>query len=282
MHTTAESFKTLFEKIHVRYGYDFTNYAEESLVRRSTLFMNNLKIDSWDDLTSLVLDNESTFEEFIKYISVTVTEMFRDPSFYLKLREKVLPILETLPVVKVWVAGCATGEEAYSVAILLKEKNLLGRSIIYATDINQKSLHIAKEGIYPISAIKTYTVNYIKSGGERAFSEYYTAKYDLTTFDQSLRNHIVFAPHNLAVDEAFNEFQIIVCRNVLIYFNPTLQERVINLFYESLSPSGFLALGSKESLVFSTRRECFQEVDRREKIYIKSEGRRMGDRVLSC
>jgi chemotaxis protein methyltransferase CheR len=269
MNVDISSFKALFERIHIRYGYDFTNYAPDSLLRRTTLFMKSLNIDWWDAFATRILEDEYTFEEFIKFISVTVTEMFRDPSFFLSLREKVIPSLTKYPVIKIWIAGCATGEEAYSVAILLKEKNLLTRSIIYATDINQNSLQIAKAGIYPISAIKAYTSNYLKAGGEKAFSTYYTAKYDLTTFDRSLRDNIVFAPHNLAVDEAFNEFQMIVCRNVLIYFNPTLQDRVINLFYDSLDPFGFLGLGGKESLLFSSKREYFQEVDRKERIFMK-------------
>lgn len=269
MNTGISSFKNLFEKIHVRYGYDFTNYAQDSLGRRSALFMDNLKIDSWEAFGARVLEDEHIFEQFIKFISVTVTEMFRDPAFYLDLKEKVIPILAKHSFIRVWVAGCATGEEAYSIAILLKERNLLNRSIIYATDINQNALQIAKKGIYPISSIKGYTANYLKAGGEKSFSEYYTAKYDLTTFDKSLRENIVFASHNLAVDTAFNEFHLVVCRNVLIYFNPTLQDRVINLFYDSLCPLGFLGLGSKESLLFATKREHFVEVNRKDRIFMK-------------
>lgn len=271
MNIGISSFKNLFERIHIRYGYDFTNYSQDSLGRRSVLFMDNLKMDSWDAFVARVLEDEYTFEQFIKFISVTVTEMFRDPGFYLSLKEKVIPSLAKYPIIKVWVAGCATGEEAYSIAISLKEKNLLSRSIIYATDINQNALQIAKKGIYPISSIKAYTSNYLGAGGEKAFSEYYTAKYDLTTFDKSLRDNIVFAPHNLAVDNAFNQFQLIVCRNVLIYFNPTLQDRVINLFYDSLCPLGFLGLGSKESLLFATKRAHFVEVNRKERIFMKNE-----------
>lgn len=263
-------FKELFELIHLRYGYDFTNYAGESLTRRSKLFMDDLKINSLETFSQLVLEDEHIFEEFIKYISVTVTEMFRDPTFFNAIKEKVIPRLATYPFIKVWIAGCATGEEAYSVAILLKETDLLYRSIIYATDINQKSLQIAKEGIYPISTAKQYTSNYLKAGGQKAFSQYYTAKYDFIIFDKSLKNNIVFAPHNLAVDESFNEFQIIICRNVLIYFNQTLQNRVVDLFYNSLCPFGFLGLGNKETLMFTNKNKFFHVVDKTERIYSKN------------
>jgi chemotaxis protein methyltransferase CheR len=269
MNLNIGSFKELFESIQIRYGYDFTNYAEKSLVRRSKLFMDNLKMNSLDAFASLVLEDENIFEEFIKYISVTVTEMFRDPTFFYSIREKVIPRLATYPFIKVWIAGCATGEEAYSMAILLKETDLLHRSIIYATDINQKALQIAKEGVYPISKAKKYTSNYLKTGGERAFSEYYTAKYDLIIFDKSLRDNIVFASHNLAVDESFNEFQIVICRNVLIYFNQSLQNKVVDLFHGSLCPFGFLGLGSQESLLFTSKKESFHAVDHGERIYLK-------------
>ncbi len=264
-------FKELFELIHIRYGYDFTNYAGESLTRRSKLYMDNLKINSLEAFSHLVLEDEHIFEEFIKYISVTVTEMFRDPTFFYALKEKVIARLATYPFIKVWIAGCATGEEAYSIAILLKETDLLHRSIIYATDINQKSLQIAKEGIYPISTAKKYTSNYLQAGGQKSFSQYYTAKYDFIIFDKSLKNNIVFAPHNLAVDESFNEFQIIICRNVLIYFNQTLQNRVVDLFYNSLCPFGFLGLGNKESLMFTNKKKSFQVVDKTERIYSKND-----------
>lgn len=269
MDFNAAEFKELLESIRFVYGYDFTDYAEASVKRRVTHFMNKHKIDAIGKLAKLLLKDEHFFEEFIQEVSVTVTEMFRDPFFYKSMREKVMKRLATYPFIKIWIAGCATGEEVYSMAILLKEENLLERSIIYATDINQKSLQIAKEGIYSVSHMKTYTTNYIKSGGKTSFSSYYQAKYDAVLLDKSLRQNIVFSPHNLTIDRSFNEFQLITCRNVLIYFNQQLQNQVINLFYESLCPFGFLGIGNKESLLFSDKKACFDEVDRKEKIYMK-------------
>jgi chemotaxis protein methyltransferase CheR len=263
-------FKELLESIRSVYGYDFTNYAEASVRRRITHFMNNYKIPGMDHLTKVLVSDDSLFEEFIQNVSVTVTEMFRDPLFFKSMRENVMKRLATYPVIKIWIAGCATGEEVYSLAIILKEENLLERSIIYATDINQKSLQIAKEGIYPIAHMKAYTTNYIHSGGTNSFSSYYKAKYDSILFDNSLKQNIVFAPHNLTTDKSFNEFQLITCRNVLIYFNQKLQNQVINLFYDSLCSFGFFGMGKKESLMFSDKVKQFDEIDRKEKIYIKS------------
>jgi chemotaxis protein methyltransferase CheR len=217
----------------------------------------------------MILQDEKIFEEFIQEFSVTVTEMFRDPLFYKSLRENVLKRLGTYPFIKVWIAGCATGEEIYSIAILFYEEDLLNRSVIYATDINQKSIQVARDGVYPVEHMKAYTANYQKAGGAAAFSEYYRAKYNSVMFDKSLKQNIVFAPHNLAVDKSFNEFQLIICRNVLIYFNQKLQNKVINLFHESLCPFGFLGLGNKESLLFSDKKKQFEEIDRKEKIFIK-------------
>lgn len=263
-------YRDLLESVKVVYGYDFTEYAEASVRRRVDAFMGSRKIQGLDTLKQMILSDERLFESFIQEISVTVTEMFRDPTFYKSVRNHVMRRLATYPFIKVWVAGCATGEEVYSVAILLKEAGLLQRSVIYATDINQKSLVRAKDGVYPAQNMKQYTANYLQSGGSASFSEYYTAKYDSVIFDKSLRQNIVFAPHNLAIDKAFNEFQLILCRNVMIYFNQKLQNQVINLFYESLCTFGFLCLGNKESLLFSDKQKNFDDIDRREKIYIKS------------
>ena len=264
------AFKELLDSIRFVYGYDFTDYAEASVKRRINNFMTVNNIAEIDQLGKMILKDEKMFEEFIQQISVTVTEMFRDPPFYNSIRENVVKRLATYPIIKVWIAGCATGEEVYSFAILLKEEGLLSRTLIYATDINQKSLQIAKEGMYPLENMKQYTANYQKAGGTRAFSEYYTAKYSSVLFDKSLKQNIVFAPHNLAVDKSFNEFQLVVCRNVLIYFNQKLQNHVINLFYDSLCPFGFFGMGNKESLLFSDKKPCFEDVDRKQKIFIKA------------
>ena len=260
----------LLESIRFIYGYDFTDYAEASIKRRVNNFMSNRKIDTVEALGKMILKDEKLFELFVQDLSVTVTEMFRDPLFYKSLRTSVAKRLATYPFIKIWIAGCATGEEVYSIAILFKEEGLLNRTLIYATDINQKSLQIAKEGVYPVEQMKQHTANYQKAGGKHSFSEYYRAKYDSVLFDKSLRQNIVFAPHNLAVDKSFNEFQLIICRNVLIYFNQKLQNNVINLFYDSLCPFGFLGLGNKESLLFSDKKDHFEDVDRKEKIYIKT------------
>ena len=251
------------------YGYDFTQYAEASIKRRSLYFMNSRKITSVKALGDLLLNDETAFEDFVRNLSVTVTEMFRDPMFYAALRTRVIKRLATYPFIKVWVAGCATGEEVYSIAILLKEEGLLDRTLIYATDINQHSLHHAREGIFPIDLMKAYTSNYMKSGGKRDFSEYYVAQYNAALFDRSLRNNIVFAPHNLASDQSFNEFHLILCRNVLIYFNQALQNKVINLFYDSLCMFGILGLGNKESLLFTNKNNRFDVIDKKQKVFIK-------------
>ncbi len=223
MNFDNKKFRELLESIRLVYGYDFTDYAEASITRRIAHFMSSRKLETLDELAKMILKDDKLFEELVQEISVTVTEVFRDPIFYKSLRENVMKRLATYPFIKIWIAGCATGEEVYSIAILLKEEDLLSRSVIYATDINQKSLQIAKEGVYTIDNMKIYTSNYQKAGGEKSFSEYYKAKYNSVLFDKSLKQNIVFSPHNLAVDKSFNEFQLIICRNVLIYFNQQLQ-----------------------------------------------------------
>jgi chemotaxis protein methyltransferase CheR len=265
-----ETLKELLDAIRLVYGYDFTEYAEASFKRRVNHFMEGNHVDSLDTLAKLLLKDEAFFEQFVRSITVNVTEMFRDPLFYKSLRKNVIHRLGTYPFIKIWIAGCSTGEEVYSMAILLKEEGLLKRTVIYATDINQQALQVAKEGTYPIDNMKAWTMNYIKAGGTNSFSDYYIAKYNAVLLDKSFRENIVFSAHNLTADKSFNEFQLILCRNVLIYFNHRLQNEVINLFYESLCPFGFLGLGNKESLLFSEKKKYFEEVDRKEKIFIKT------------
>ena len=261
--------KELLESIRSVYGYDFTEYAEASVKRRVVHFMDINRISSIRELSKILVKEDTVFEQFVQEVTVNVTEMFRDPSFYKSLRENVCNRLATYPSIKVWIAGSSTGEEVYSVAILLKEEGLLERSVIYATDINQLVLQKGKEGIYPISHMKNYTTNYLKAGGKNNFSDYYMARYDAVMLDKSIRQNIVFSVHNLTTDKSFNEFQLILCRNVLIYFNQQLQSKVIDLFYESLCPFGFLGLGNKEPLFFATRKQQFEEIDRKERIFMK-------------
>jgi chemotaxis protein methyltransferase CheR len=259
----------LLKTVNVTYGYDFSDYSKSSLKRRISYFMSSNRIQTLDELTNYILNDEKQFISFLQSISVTVTEMFRDPSFYKSLRNIVLPRAATYPVIKIWIAGCATGEEVYSTAILLKEEGLLKRSIIYATDINQNSLQIAREGIYPLNIIDKYEENYKLAEGKKKLSDYYQAKFNSFLMNRDLKEQIVFSPHNLVLDKSFNEFQLIICRNVLIYFNQKLQNKVVNLFYESLCMFGFLALGNKESLLFSEKQKRFEEKDKKEKIFMK-------------
>lgn len=264
-----EEYVSLLHTIKDKHGHDFTEYSEASLRRRIKRFMLLEKLTEPKQLEKKLLKEDLFFESFIQELTVNFTAMFRDPKFFKSLKKNVFTRLATYPYIKIWVAGCSTGEEVYSLAILLKEANLYQRSLIYATDINTKSLQIAKEGIYPISTMKEYATGYIKSGGSKDFSDYYNAKYDSVLMDKGLRENIVFATHNLAVDKSFNEFHLIICRNVLIYFNGDLQNKVINLFYESLADLGFLGLGEKESLLFSDKIKHFEKTDSREKIYMK-------------
>ncbi|MEI6948728.1 protein-glutamate O-methyltransferase CheR [Paraflavisolibacter sp. H34] len=267
----ANDLAPLLYSLRTVYGYDFTGYSEASIRRRISRFMEVSRIGSFGELEERLRREEPFFESFVQELTVNVTEMFRDPPFYKSLREKLVKRLATYPFLKIWVAGCSTGEEVYSLAILLLEEGLLDRSVIYATDINRRSLQAAKDGIFSLEQMKGYTANYQKAGGRRTFSDYYIARYNSVLFDRSLRQNIVFSVHNLAVDGSFNEFQLISCRNVLIYFNQGLQNRVIRLFYDSLCPLGFLALGNKESLLFSDKKPQFSEVDRKEKIFMKKE-----------
>jgi chemotaxis protein methyltransferase CheR len=259
----------LLEGLYRYYGFDFREYSPASLKRRILERMRAEKIETVSRYQERVLHDEACMERLLLGLSVHVTSMFRDPEFYLTFRQKVVPILKTYPTVRIWHAGCSTGEEVYSMAILLQEEGLYRKSLIYATDISHDVLRKAKEGIFPLAAMKEYTSNYMKAGGKREFSDYYTAHYDNVIFHPSLKTNVVFAEHNLATDGSFNEFHVILCRNVMIYFNKTLQERVHNLFYESLSMFGIFGLGNKESLKFTPREAFYEELDSQDKLYRK-------------
>jgi chemotaxis protein methyltransferase CheR len=233
------------------YGYDFTDYAKASLKRRMQRLYSLDKFPSFAEFRYRVRNDEVYLKRFIEEITVNVTEMFRDPSFYQVLRKEVLPKLATYPFIRIWHAGCSTGEEVYSMAILLQEAKLLKKALLYATDINPDVLERAKAGIFPLGAMKQYSENYILAGGTRDFSLYYTTRYDYAKFDQELASRMVFATHNLVSDGSFNQFQLVMCRNVMIYFEKSLQDRVFELFDQSLEPLGFIALGAKETLRFS-------------------------------
>ena len=259
----------LLEGIYRRYGFDFREYAPASLRRRLWRRIHAERLESVSGLQEKVLHDPACMERLLLDLSINVTAMFRDPSFYVAFREKVAPLLRTYPFTRVWVAGCSTGEEVYSLAILLAEEGLYERTRIYATDINDAVLDRARSGVFPLDKMQAYTENYIRAGGTRAFSEYYVAAYDSVQFARSLVENAVFAQHNLASDRSFNEFNVIVCRNVMIYFDRSLQARVHRLFHESLAPFGVLALGHKESLSFSPHAQAFEELDAHEKLYRK-------------
>ena len=261
--------RLLLDAIYQRYGYDFRNYSKASIKRRLKHNLAKSKLPNFSTMQHRVIYDANFFGSLLLDLTVNVTEMFRDPSFYRSLRKNVIPILKTYPNIKIWHAGCSTGEEVYSMAILLKEEGLLDRTQIYATDIDEKVLKIAKEGIYPIDHIKAYTENYQKAEGKKSFSDYYMARYDAAIIKQPLKKNIVFTNHNLVTDSVFGEFHLIVCRNVLIYFNKELQNRVLELFNNSLIRRGILALGSKETVQFSTSSHIFSEFDKKEKIYQK-------------
>jgi chemotaxis protein methyltransferase CheR len=264
----------LLEAIYQKYHYDFKEYSRAHLKRRMMYRMNLAKLESFSHMQHRILYDRSFFENLLLDLSINVTEMFRDPSFYLAIREKLIPYLKRYPFIKVWHAGCSTGEEVYSMAILLKESGIYDKTQIYATDFNTVVLQKAKEAIYPIDMVKEYTYNYQKAGGVNSFAEYYTAKYNSVFLEPSLKERIVFADHNLVTDGVFGEMNMIVCRNVLIYFSKKLQARVIKLFMDSLTSSGFLCLGSKESLQFSQYFSYFKPYVEKEKIYqLKPGGR---------
>jgi chemotaxis protein methyltransferase CheR len=250
------------------HGYDFSDYSKASLKRRMQRLFALDKFPSFAEFRYRVLNDEEYLKRFVEEITVNVTEMFRDPEFYKALRKEVLPTLATYPLIRIWHAGCSTGEEVYSMAILLHEAGLLKKSLLYATDLNPDVLEKAKAGIFPLSVMKQYSENYIQSGGMQDFSTYYTTRYDFAKFNHELSQRMVFATHNLVSDGSFNQFQLILCRNVMIYFEKPLQDRVLTLFDESLEPLGFLALGAKETLRFSGIASHYQQLAK-EKIWRK-------------
>jgi chemotaxis protein methyltransferase CheR len=261
--------QVLLEAIYQHYGFDFRGYAPGSLKRRLWRRAYAEKVETMSALQDRVLHDPAVMERLLLDLSINVTSMFRDPSFFQAMRQKVVPLLRTYPFIRIWNAGCSTGEETFSLAILLREEGLYDRARIYATDINEKVLEQARAGVFPLEKMRDYTENYIRAGGTEAFSSYYTADGDSARFDPALMDQVVFAQHNLVSDAPFNEFNVIVCRNVMIYFGKALQDRVHELFYESLETFGILALGHKESIKFTKYEDRYEALDAPEKLYRK-------------
>jgi chemotaxis protein methyltransferase CheR len=259
----------LLEGLYQAHGFDFREYSRASIKRRILEMMRAEKLGTISAFQNRLLHDAACLDRFLLGVSVHATAMFRDPSFYLTFRKKVVPLLRTYPTVQIWVAGCSTGEEVYSLAILLREENLYGKCRIYATDISQAVLRKARDGIFPLAAMRDYTNNYHQAGGANEFSDYYTAHYDSVIFSSALKSNVVFSEHNLATDGSFNEFQVILCRNVMIYFNRDLQARVHNLLYDSLTMFGVFGLGNKESLKFTPRAAFYEHLNDKDKLYRK-------------
>lgn len=262
--------RLLMEAIYLKYSYDFRDYTGASQKRRVAHALSQLGLPNIAALQDRVLHDPAVFAQLLQFLTIPVSEMFRDPPYFLALRQQVVPVLHTYPSVKIWVAGCSTGEEAWSMAILLREEGLLKRTQIYATDINPASIEKARQGIFPLEVVKGYTANYQRAGGSSAFSDYYTAAYGAAKFDPSLCADVIFADHSLATDSVFAETQLVSCRNVLIYFNRNLQDRALGLFHESLCHRGFLGLGSKESIDFSAYATRFDTLAKAERIFRKA------------
>jgi chemotaxis protein methyltransferase CheR len=263
--------RLLVDAIYLKYHYDFRGYATASLKRRLRTAMAHFGAASLSQLQDRVVRDAAMLPALLNFLTVPVSDMFRDPSYFRSLRETVVPVLRTYPSLKVWVAGCSSGEEVYSLAILLREEGLLSRTIIYATDINPDTLQRAEAGIYDAARVAGFTENHRLSGGCGSLSEYYTAHYGRAVLDKSLRDNIVFSDHSLATDSVFAEVQLVSCRNVLIYFNRELQDRAIGLFRDSLCRKGFLGIGARESLRFSTHAAAFTEVVRQDRIFQKAD-----------
>jgi len=261
--------RLLIQAIYEKYGYDFRNYSQAHIKRRVINRLNLSGMGNISDMIHEVLINHKFVDQLLMDLSINVTEMFRDPSFYKAVREQVVPVLKTYPFIKIWHAGCSSGEEVYSMAILLREEGIYNRTQIYATDFNPVIIKQAREGIYPINRMKEFTMNYQKAGGKAAFSDYYTANYESAKILDTFKKNIVFATHNLVTDSVFAEVHMVVCRNVLIYFDRNLQDKVIGLFSDSLTGGGVLCLGSKESMQFSGFNHNFESLVKGERIYIK-------------
>jgi chemotaxis protein methyltransferase CheR len=263
--------RLLVDAIYLKYHYDFREYATASLKRRLKSAMLKFDCATLSELQGRVLHEPATFRALLDFLTVPVTEMFRDPTYFKALRETVVPLLRTYPSLKVWIAGCSTGEEAYSMAILLREEGLLSRTLIYATDINPHVLQKAEAGVYDADRIPGFTENHRRSGAPTSLSDYYQAAYGRAVFDRELRRHLVFSDHSLATDSVFAEVHLVSCRNVLIYFNRVLQDRAIGLFRESLCRKGFLGIGAKESLRFSAHGGAFTELVHEDRIFQKKD-----------
>lgn len=257
------------EALYLRYHYDFRAYVSASLKRRLLAAMSHFETPTLTGLLDKVFHDESLISPLLNFMTVQATELFRDPEYYLALREQVLPMLRTYPSLKIWVAGCSSGEEAWSLAILLQEEQLLARSLIYATDINTQSLQTAEAGVYPLDRMGDYTNNHRAAGGKSSLSDHYTAAYGHAKFDERLKRHMVFSDHSLATDSVFAEMQLISCRNVLIYFKRALQDHAVGLFKEALCPGGYLGLGARETLTLSRYASVFVPLDAHSQIYRK-------------
>jgi len=269
LETETLELQLLLEGVYRQYGFDFREYAPASLKRRVWRRVHAEGTETISGLLERVLHDPDVMERLLLDLSINVTSMFRDPTFYAAFREKIVPFLRTYPFTRVWIAGCSTGEEVYSLAILLHEEGIHDRARIYATDINEAVLERAREGVFPLEKMQEYTDNYIRAGGKQSFSEYYLAKYEGALFDRTLTDNVVWAPHNLVQDRSFNTFNVILCRNVMIYFDRALQTRVHQLFHDSLERFGILALGHKESIRFTGIEDAYEELDAQEKLYRK-------------
>ncbi len=266
--TTESQVEEVIHEIFENYGFDFSGYSKASFKRRIDRIINLDNIAHFQEFLYKVRNDVTYFRRLVEEITVNVTEMFRDPHFYKFLQQEIIPVLATKPFIRIWHAGCSTGEEVYSMAILLEEAGLLQKSILYATDLNSLVLENAKKGVFPLRNMKQYSENYITASGKKDFSSYYIANYNQAKFNENLSKRMVFSLHNLVSDRSFNEFDLILCRNVLIYFDKDLQDRALSLFDESLAPLGFLALGTKESIKFSAIQNRYRQLEK-EKIWRK-------------